>query len=122
MWLQSLNDWLDHREVSLENNRGPVFVQTTKLVESQRKPLGKRTISYLVAKYGNLAGIAPLKGPDRLFPRDLRRTCARNAYDRGARLLSISSLLGFNHLESTVRFIDVLELQDADAAIDLIQY
>jgi site-specific recombinase XerD len=121
-WLQSLNDWLEQRGVSLENNRGPIFVQSTKFVESTRKSLGKRTISYLVAKYGNLAGIAPMKGPDRLFPGDLRRTCARNAYDRGARLLSITAFLGFNHLESTARFIDALELQDANAGIELIKY
>lgn len=122
IWLQSLNDWLEQRDMSLENNRGPIFVQRTKFSESPRKSLGKRTISYMVARYGNLAGIAPMKGPDRLFPIELRRTCAWNAYDHGARLPSITAFLGFNHLESTARFIDVLELQEADAAVDLIEY
>jgi site-specific recombinase XerD len=121
-WLQSLNDWLDLRGISLENIRGPVFVQITKFVKSRGKPLGERTISYLVARYGNLAGIAPQKGANRLFPMDLRRTCARNAYDRGASLLSITAFLGFNHLESTARFIDVLDLADPDITVDQIQY
>ena len=121
-WLQSLNDWLDQRGMSLENNRGPIFVQILNFYKSPRKPLGKRTISYLVARYGNLAGIAPMKGATRLFPLDLRRTCARNAYDRGASLLSITAFLGFNHLESTARFIDVLDLDDPDKAVDQIQY
>jgi site-specific recombinase XerD len=121
-WFQSLNDWLDQRGVSLENYRGPVFVQITEFIKSPRKPLSKRTISYMVARYGNLAGIAPMKGATRLFPMDLRRTCARNAYDRGASLLSITAFLGFNHLESTARFIDVLDLADPDTAVDQINY
>jgi site-specific recombinase XerD len=108
--------------VSLENYRGPVFVQITEFIKSPRKPLSKRTISYMVARYGNLAGIAPMKGATRLFPMDLRRTCARNAYDRGASLLSITAFLGFNHLESTARFIDVLDLADPDTAVDQINY
>lgn len=81
-WLQSLNDWLNQRGVSLENNRGPMFLQVNKFDKSSRKPLGKRMISYLDTRYGNLAGIAPMKGVNRLFPIDLRRTCARNAYNR----------------------------------------
>lgn len=121
-WLQSLNDWLDQRGVSPENNRGPVFMQITKFVNSPRKHLSKRTISYMVARYGNLAGITPMKGANRLFPMDLRRTCARTAYDRGANLLSISAFLGFNHLESTARFIDVLNLADPGIAVDQIQF
>jgi site-specific recombinase XerD len=121
-WLQSLNDWLDQRGVFLQNNCGPIFVQITKFVKSPRKPLSKRTISYMVARYGNLAGIAPMKGATRLFPMDLRRTCARNAYDHGANLLSITAFLGFNHLESTARFIDVLDLADPDIAVDQIQF
>jgi site-specific recombinase XerD len=121
-WLQSLNDLLDQSGVSLENNRGPISVQITKFVKSPRKPLGRRTISYMVARYGNLAGIAPMKGANRLFPMDLRRTCARNAYDRGASLLSVTAFLGFNHLQSIARFIDVLDLADPDIAVDQIQY
>ena len=121
-WLQSLNDWLDQQGLSLDDNRGPIFVQRTKFNQSPRKSLGKRTISYMVARYGNLAGIAPMKGSNRLFPIELRRTCARNAYDRGASLPSITAFLGFNHIQSTARFINVLELSDPDIAVDQIQY
>jgi integrase len=121
-WLQSLDDWLDQMGVSIEINHRPIFVQIPKYAGSQLKPLSSRTISFLVARYGKLAGIAPAKGSNRLFPIDLRRTCARNAYDRGARLSSVSALLGFNHLESAARFIDVLELSDPETAIDKINY
>lgn len=121
-WLNSLNGWLNQRGLSLEDDRGPVFVQIAKYVKSPRKSLGKRTISYLVAEYGNRAGITPVKGANRLFPKDLRRTCAWNAYDHGASLLAITAFLGFNHLETTARFIDVLDFADPAEAVDQIQY
>jgi integrase len=122
VWMRSLEDWLDQREVSVENDRGPIFVQSKRFKANTRKPLSTRTISFLVARYGNLAGIAPVKGANRLFPIELRRTCARNAYDHGARLPAITAFLGFNHLESTARFINVLELSDPDIVVDQIQY
>jgi integrase len=98
--LQSLNKCMDQRGLSLENATGPVFVPITKSGRNTPKPLGRGTISRLVARYGNLAGLAPRKGSDRLTPGDLRRTCVRNAYDHGTNLISIQAFLGFNHLET----------------------
>jgi site-specific recombinase XerD len=121
-WLQSLKIWLDHRNVSLQDNHGSIFVQIRKSIKSCLKPLSKRTVSYLVARYGNLAGIAPSKGKNRLFPTDLRRTCGRRAYENGANLLSIAAFLGFNHLESAARFIEVIDFADPNEAVDRIQY
>jgi site-specific recombinase XerD len=121
-WLQSLCEWLDQLGLSLEKDYGSIFVQIAKFVKDPRKPLSKRTISYLVARYGDLSGIAPLKDHIRLSPKDLRRSCARHAYERGASLLSLTAFLGFNHLESTARFIDVLDYADPDSAVDHIQY
>ena len=121
-WQQSMDDWLDQMGVSVEYDPGPVFVQIPKYAGSPLKPLSKRTISFLVARYGNLAGIAPIKGPNRLYPIDLRRTCGRHAYDHGARLSSVSALLGLNHLESSARFIDIKELSDPAEALDRINY
>lgn len=121
-WQQSVDDWLDQMGVSVEHDRGPIFVQIPKYAGSPLNPLSTRTISFLVARYGNLAGIAPIKGPTRLYPIDLRRTCGRHAFDHGARLSSVSALLGLNHLESTARFIDVKELSDPAEALDKINY
>lgn len=121
-WLQSLKIWLDQRSASLQNNHGPIFVRIRKSMEICQKPLSKRTVSYLVARYGNLAGIAPLRGDNRVFPTDLRRTCGRSAYEHGANLLSIAAFLGFNHLESAARFIKVINFADPNAAVDRIQY
>ena len=48
--------------------------------------LNTAAINRLVAEYGHLAGLAPIEGPNRLSPHDLRRTCGRTAYDNGAPL------------------------------------
>jgi site-specific recombinase XerD len=119
---QSLKTWLDQRGIPLENTTGPVFVPILKSDKTVQKPLDRRTISHLVAYYGNLAGILPVKGPDRLTPGDLRRTCARRAYDHGANLLAIQVFLGFNHLETVVRYIGVSGLIDTASVIDQINY
>jgi site-specific recombinase XerD len=119
---QNLNTWMDQRGMSLENASGPVFVPIVNLGKGAEKPLASRTISHLVAKYGNLAGLPPKEDSNRLTPGDLRRTCARTAYNCGANLLSIQAFLGFNHLETVARYIGVLGFVDPDSVIDLICY
>ena len=119
---QILKLWMDQRGMSLEKTTGPVFVPIQKSAKDVQKPLSGRTISRLVAKYGSQADITPVKGPDRLTPDDLRRTCARRAYDRGAKLVSIQAFLGFNHLETVARYIGVLDQKDTDSVIDQIDY
>ena len=118
----SLNSWLSQRDISQMNADGPVFVPISKSYWNTQKPLSGQTISRLVAKYGNLAGLTPLRGPERLKPGDLRRTCARTAYDHGAKLVSIKAFLGFNHLETAARYIGVMNGIDADLVRDYIRY
>lgn len=118
----TLKNWMDQRGIPLENATGPVFIPLQKSNKNPQKSLGRQAISRLVAKYGSLAGITPVKGTDRLTPGDLRRTCARVAYDRGADLLSLQAFLGFTHVETVARFISVLELKDPDLVIDQISY
>jgi site-specific recombinase XerD len=119
---QSLKKWMDQRGLSLEKATGPVFVPVSKFDPHTQKPLGRQTISRLVAKYGCQAGLTPLKGLDRLKPGDLRRTCARTAYDHGADLLSIQVFLGFNHLETAARYIGILNGKNAGSVKDHINY
>lgn len=120
--LQSLNIWMDQRGISLEDASGPVFVPIIKSEKEVQKPLGSQRISHLVAEYGNLAGLTPVKGMGRLTPGNLRRTCARTAYDHGASLISIQAFLGFSHLETVARYIGVFDLRDTDSVIDQINY
>jgi integrase len=121
-FFDSLKNWLDQRGIDLKNNAGPIFIPIKQTNQVAHKPLGNGTISHLVAVYGNLAGIAPIKGPDRLFPSDLRRTCSRRAYDRGVRLTSIQAFLGFNYLKSAVNFIGISESGNPNNVIDQIMY
>jgi site-specific recombinase XerD len=119
---KSLNLWMDQRGMSLLGSSGPIFPPIRVPEKYIQKSLGSQTISLLVAKYGNAAGIAPLKGRSRLKPSDLRRTCARNAFDHGADLVSIQAFLGFNHLETVTRYIKIYNKPAPDSVIDCINY
>jgi site-specific recombinase XerD len=118
----TLKAWIDQRGMSFEKVTGPVFVPISKFDRHVSKSLSRQTISHLVARYGNLAGLTPLKGPDRLKPGDLRRTCARNAYDHGADLVSLQAFLGFNYLETVARYIGILNGIKAGSVKDHINY
>jgi integrase len=122
VFFDSLKIWLDQRGIDLKSNAGPIFIPIKQTNQVTHKPLGKGTISHLVAVYGNLAGIAPIKGPDRLFPSDLRRTCARWAYDRGVRLASIQAFLGFNYLKSAANFIGISESGDPNEVVEQLKF
>jgi integrase/recombinase XerD len=74
-----------------------------------------------VAEYGSLAGLAPLTGENCLSPHDLRRTAARNAYDNGATLPQVQSMLGHSDVKTTMFYIGSLE-DDDNTAVDRINY
>jgi len=78
-------------------------------------------IGRLVAEYGELAGLAPRHGKNCLSPHDLRRTCARNAYDNGASLLLVQNMLGHSDPKTTARYIGAFE-DDDNTAIDYVKY
>lgn len=89
------------------------------------RPTGRRvtgaTIGRIVAEYGHAAGLSPAAGPNVLAPHDLRRTCARNAYDNGAPLPKIQQLLGHANVETTMRYIGHDD-DDTDTATDYVRY
>jgi len=74
-----------------------------------------------VAQYGARAGLAPATGSGRLGAHDLRRTCARNAYDNGATLLQVQQMLGHADPKTTARYIG-LDQDDTDTATDYVRY
>ncbi len=55
---------------------GPVFVSMGKGGRVTDRPVNTSTVGWLVSEYGARAGIAPLRGTNRLAPHDLRRTAA----------------------------------------------
>ena len=56
-----------------------------------------------------------------LAPHDLRRTCARNAYDNGATIYQVQTMLGHADPKTTIRYIGALE-DDSNTAIDKVAY
>jgi integrase len=67
------------------------------------------------------AGLGPISGPGKLAPHDLRRTCARNAYDHGATLLQVQTLLGHSDPKTTARYIGA-DSDDDNTAVDRLKY
>lgn len=117
---KSLTAWLD--AAGLEAGQaGPAFLSVNKGDQVGATPITPTVIGRLVAEYGHAAGLAPLTGANRLSPHDLRRTCARNAYDNGASLLLVQAMLGHSDPETTARYIGALET-DEHTAVDYVRY
>lgn len=83
--------------------------------------INSSVVGRLVAEYGAAAALAPLAGANRLSPHDLRRTCARNAYDNGASLMLVQQMLGHSDPKTTARYIGAYS-EDANTAVDQLAY
>jgi integrase len=117
----SLATWLRCTGRELGQGAGPVFASVNKGDVIGALGLGTAAINRLTAEYGHLAGLAPLDGQNRLSPHDLRRTCARNAYDNGAPLPLIQRMLGHADVSTTMRYVGVDDDHNG-GAIDFVRY
>lgn len=113
--------WLAITGQTLGDGDKPLFYNLTKGGKSTGKVLNPGVIGRIVAEYGAAAGLAPRAGKNRLSPHDLRRTCARNAYDNGASLLKVQSMLGHSDPKTTAEYIGAYNGGN-DTAIDHITY
>ena len=118
--LDSLKDWLAVNGRGLGQS-GAVYLSVNKGDKCGERPINASVVGRLVAEYGAKAGLAPLSGPNRLTPHDLRRTCARNAFDNGAPLPYIRDLLGHGSIETTMRYIGATD-DDLRTAVEYIKY
>ena len=130
---KSLTDWLQALGRSMGNgDAGAVFCNLDKAGNpTKAATLGEAVIGRLVTEYGAAAGLAPLEAPkdenDKsirgviLSPHDLRRTCARNAYDNGATIYQVQTMLGHSDPKTTIKYIGGLE-DDSNTAIDKVDY
>lgn len=117
---QSLKEWF--RAAGLEKDiEGPMFRSFDRGDHVTSKAIDPSTVGRLVAEYGYLAGIADERGRNQLSAHDLRRTCARNAYDNGASLLLVQAMLGHEDPKTTAHYIGAFESDD-DTAIDYVRY
>jgi integrase len=118
---KSLAAWLRRNDLELGQGDELLFYNLNKAGISTGKPLNSSVIGRLVAEYGHLAGLAPAAGENMLSPHDLRRTCARNAFDNGAGLPQIQAMLGHSDVKTTMRYIGAME-NDDDTAVDYVRY
>lgn len=116
----SLSAWLAARGLELGKGTGPVFVNVNKADAIGRNRLNASSINRIVAEYGSQAGLAPATGENRLSPHDLRRTCARNAYENGAPLPLIEAMLGHASVDTTMQYIGAQE--NEGGAVDFVRY
>ena len=114
---KSLQDWI--KAAGIEN--GIIFKSVNKGDKVNGHALNTGSIARVVNEYGAAAKLAPLGGNNQLSPHDLRRTCARNAYDNGAGLLLIQAMLGHADPKTTARYIGAFE-DDNNTAIDYVRY
>lgn len=120
VFYRSLDDWLSTASLTLGSS-GTVFRSFDRGDHITPNGIDASVIGRLVAHYGYKAGIAAAHGPNQLSAHDLRRTCARNAYDNGASLLLVQAMLGHEDPKTTAHYIGAFE-SDADTAVDYVRY
>lgn len=118
---ETLSAWLADTGRAPGHGDGPLFTGMGKGDRLGTARLGTADVNRLVAQYGEQAGIAQEHGKGRLGPHDLRRTCARNAYDNGAPLPLIQALLGHASPDTTMLYIGVGD-DDSGGAVEFVRY
>lgn len=118
---RSLSDWCDVAELEWHNAEEQLFFSVRRGDHISRKPINASVVGRLVTWYGYKAGLAPLEGTTQLSAHDLRRTCARNAFDNSGNLLLVQAMLGHSDPKTTARYIGAFE-DDDNTAVDYVRY
>ena len=109
MLFQSLSCWLSAAGLELSTD-GPVFRSFERGDHITAKGIDASVIGRMVSACGFAAGLAPAEGQNQLSAHDLRRTCARNAYDNGASLLLVQAMLGHDDPKTTAHYIGAFRI------------
>lgn len=117
---QSLQAWLQIAHLTL-STQGSVFRSFDRGDHVTSNSIDASVIGRLVSAYGNRSALAPADGSNQLSAHDLRRTCARNAFDNGASLLLVQAMLGHDDPKTTAHYIGAFE-SDNDTAVDYVRY
>ena len=121
-FFKTLSIWLANTALRLgDDTTGAIFVGVNRGGNLTGNQINGSVIGRLVTEYGHEAGLAPASGKNCLSPHDLRRTCARNAYDNKAPLLLIQQMLGHSDPKTTANYIGIHE-NDDDTAVDYVRY
>jgi integrase/recombinase XerD len=116
----SLTNWCQLAGLAL-GTEGPVFRSFDRGDHVTTNSIDDSVVGRLVATCGYTAGIAAERGSNQLSPHDLRRTCARNAFENGASLLLVQAMLGHEDPKTTAHYIGAFEADD-DTAVDYVRY
>lgn len=119
--LKSLDQWLKFRGGQLGQTSTRLFVSIHRSGKPSGSALDASLISKIISFYGWKAGIAAERGSNMLSAHDLRRTCARNAYDNGANLILVQAMLGHKDPKTTALYIGTLGQEDTSAT-DFLKY
>ena len=120
-WVEYLNGQDNGITLNLEIDDLPIFYNLNKGGNLTGNLLNSNVIAYIVSEYAAAAGLAPDHGENQLSPHDLRRSCARNAFDNGASLLKVQRMLGHADPKTTALYIGSDE-NDDDTAVDYVRY
>lgn len=117
---KSLHGWIE--EAGIDSSADvPLFPSVDRWGNVKDSTIDPNVIERVTAEYAAVADIAPAKGKRKLAPHDLRRTCARNAYDNGATLLQVQQMLGHSDPKTTARYIG-LDQETDNTAVDCVRY
>ena len=116
----SLTAWMNEAGLTFHDER-PIFASVDKWGNVKETQIDPNVIERITAEYATAAQLAPAAGKRKLAPHDLRRTCARNAYDNGATLLQVQQMLGHSDPKTTSAYIGAGQ-DDDNTAVDCVRY
>jgi integrase/recombinase XerD len=118
---KSLSAWMDAAGLTWHDDGNALFYSVNKADRVASRPINASVVGRLVAEYGFKADLAPRHGENQLSAHDLRRTCARNAYNNSGNLLLVQAMLGHSDPKTTARYIGAFE-DDDNTAVDYVRY
>lgn len=121
MLYRSLSAWLDAAGLDWDDDGSALFFSVNKVDHVSKRAINASVVGRLVAEYGAKAELAPRHGENQLSAHDLRRTCARNAYNNSGNLLLVQAMLGHSDPKTTARYIGAFD-DDDNTAVDFVRY
>ena len=119
--LENLTAWMTCSGISWDDSESMLFRSVNKGDRISVRAINSSVVGRLVAEYGYKSGLAPRHGKAQLSAHDLRRTCARNAFQNSGNLLLVQAMLGHSDPKTTARYIGAFE-DDDHTAVDFVQY
>ena len=118
---ENLSAWMACAGIDWDDSESMLFRSVNKGDRVSLRAINTSVVGRLVAEYGYKSGLAPRHGKAQLSAHDLRRTCARNAFQNSGNLLLVQAMLGHSDPKTTASYIGAFE-DDDHTAVDFVQY